>query len=74
MAKLNKGMFSSNTDLWATPKAFFKELDERFHFTLDPCATAENHKCAKYYTKEQDGLAQDWGAASVLQSALWCRN
>ena len=27
MSKLNKGLFSSNTDLWATPIEFFKELD-----------------------------------------------
>ena len=71
MSKLNKGLFSSNTDLWATPIEFFKELDARFHFTLDPCATKENHKCDRYYTIEDDGLKQDWGGAkSVLQSTI----
>ena len=29
--------------------------------SVDPCATAENAKCALYFTREQDGLAQDWG-------------
>ena len=68
---MTKGLFSSNTDLWATPQAFFDELNERFHFTLDPCANADNHKCEHYYTIEQDGLAQDWGGAkSVLQPTL----
>jgi phage N-6-adenine-methyltransferase len=37
-----------------------------FHFTLDPCATAENAKCARYFTKGQDGLLQDWGTHAVF--------
>lgn len=60
--KMTKGLFSSNTDLWATPQAFFDKLNERFHFSLDPCANADNAKCEQYYTQEQDGLKQDWGA------------
>ena len=60
-SRLTSGVFSSTTDLWATPQAFFDELDREFHFTLDPCANDENHKCDKYYTIEQDGLRQDWG-------------
>lgn len=51
-------MFSSKTDLRATPQDFYDQLDEEFHFTLDPCATHENHKCDKYYTKEEDWLKQ----------------
>ena len=43
-------MFSSKTDAWATPPAFFRELDEEFHFNLDPCADEYNHKCDKYFT------------------------
>lgn len=58
-------MFSSKTDLWSTPQWKFDELNEEFHFTLDPCATDENHKCDKYFTKEQDGLSQDWGQDTV---------
>lgn len=55
-----KTMFSSGTDLWATPQWLFDELNNEFHFDLDVCANAENHKCAKYYTKEQNGLIQPW--------------
>lgn len=51
-------MFSSKTDLWATPQDFFNKLNNEFWFTLDPCSTEDNHKCDKYYTKEQDGLKQ----------------
>ena len=52
--------FSSATDLWATPQAFFERLNARFGFTLDVCATPENAKCAAYFTTADDGLAQDW--------------
>ena len=51
---------------WATPPEYFAELDREFHFTLDPCSTHENHKCPKYYTKEDDGLTQDWGGERVF--------
>jgi phage N-6-adenine-methyltransferase len=52
--------FSSATDLWATPQGFFDSLNTRFKFTLDVCASPENAKCARYFTKEDDGLAQTW--------------
>lgn len=54
-------MFSSKTDQWATPPEFFEALDKEFHFDLDPCADETNHKCERYFTKEQDGLKQSWG-------------
>lgn len=40
-------MFSSSTDLWATPQDFFDRLNEEFHFTLDPCTNGTNTKCPK---------------------------
>jgi site-specific DNA-methyltransferase (adenine-specific) len=59
-------MFSSETDMWATPQEFFAELDQEFNFTLDPCASPENAKCAKYFTVEDDGLRQDWAGHTVF--------
>lgn len=59
-------MFSSKTDQWATPQDFFDKLNEEFHFTLDPCADEYNHKCEKYFTKQDDGLLQDWGGQVVF--------
>lgn len=53
-------MFSSKTCEWETPIEFFKELDAKYHFTLDVCATKENAKCEKFFTREDDGLAQNW--------------
>ena len=55
-----KTMLSSVDMDWGTPQDFFDELNTEFHFTLDPCATKETAKCSKYYTKEIDGLKQDW--------------
>ena len=54
-------MFRSTTDQWATPQTFFDKINKEFNFTLDPCADSTNHKCPLYYTKEQNGLLQNWG-------------
>lgn len=61
-----KAMFSSQNPSWSTPQELFDELDGEFHFTLDPCADDGNHKCDRYYTEEQDGLAQDWAGEVVF--------
>jgi len=52
--------FSSKTDLWATPAAFFENYNQKFNFELDVCATHENAKCTKYFTLEDDGLSKEW--------------
>jgi phage N-6-adenine-methyltransferase len=53
--------FSSAKDEWATPQALFDELSWIFGgFTLDPCATPQNAKCARFFTRKDDGLAQAW--------------
>lgn len=52
--------FSSATDLWATPQDFFDKLNDEFGFETDVCAVAENAKCKRFFTKEDDGLAQVW--------------
>ena len=57
---LTKGMFTSTTGEWSTPQDVYDDLDAEFGFTLDPCATPENAKCERYFTKDNDGLAQDW--------------
>lgn len=63
---MNRALLTSTTPEWATPADFFQELDREFRFDLDPCATKDNAKCADYFTKEQDGLAQDWGGRRVF--------
>lgn len=51
--------FSSATCEWPTPQWLFDALRREFAFTLDPCATAENAKCPRFFTAADDGLAQD---------------
>ena len=64
---IDDALFSSASTEWATPQDFFDALDAEFHFTLDPCSTHANAKCAKHYTVEEDGLAQPWAGETV-----WC--
>jgi site-specific DNA-methyltransferase (adenine-specific) len=65
-SRLTKGVFSSTTDLWATPQDFFDKLNDEFHFDLDPCATPDNAKCPIFFTKEEDGLSKDWAGYRVF--------
>ena len=65
--------FSSATDLWSTPQDFYDKLNDEFHFTLDPCATHDNHKTEKYFTIEDDGLAQDWSNDIVFMNPPYGR-
>jgi len=45
-----KTLFSRKSDNWATPKEFYKKLDQEFNFTLDPCPLSPIF----------DGLKIDW--------------
>ena len=53
-------LFSSKNDEWATPQFIYDWLNDIHSFTLDPCASDDNHKCDKYFTIETDGLKQSW--------------
>jgi len=75
-----EAMYSAASEEWGTPQEFFDKLNEEFHFTLDPCATDDNTKCKKHYTKADDGLAQDWTGETVFCNPpygrdiwKWCR-
>lgn len=57
---INNGLFSSNNHEWETPDHIYESMDSKYHFTLDVCATDDNTKCDRYYTKEEDGLKGDW--------------
>lgn len=66
-------MFSSKSENWTTPQELFNNLNDEFHFTLDPAASDENHKCEHYYTIDDDGLKQDWGGHIVFCNPPYCR-
>ena len=74
-------LFSSKKNTWETPQWLFDELNEEFHFTLDPCATIDNHKCERYFTEEENGLEQNWEGETVFcnppygnkETGLWTK-
>lgn len=63
---MDKVMFSSASNEWATPQDLFDELDKTYHFNLGPASTDENAKCQRHFTIEDNGLDQDWGGCSVF--------
>jgi phage N-6-adenine-methyltransferase len=58
---------------WSTPIALFAELDREFHFTVDVCASSGNAKCARFYTRSDDGLQQDWAPEVVWMNPPYGR-
>ena len=59
-------MFGSARDDWETPKELFEEWNKEFGFTVDVCASEANCKIKNYYSKEQNGLKQEW------KGIAWC--
>lgn len=57
---LNNSLFSSKSDDWETPKHLFDALRLEFHFDLDVCASEQNSKCDKFFTRKENGLLQEW--------------
>lgn len=66
---INKGLFTSDKDDWETPQKLFDEIDKHFDFTYDLAASESNHKCYRYFTKEDNALEKDW---EQLEGWLWC--
>lgn len=64
---MNEILFSSNKEDWETPQELFNELDQEFNFTIDVCADNRNKKCKRFYTKEENGLLQNWN-----NEIVWC--
>jgi site-specific DNA-methyltransferase (adenine-specific) len=67
-------MFSSESNEWGTPQDLFNQLNLEFNFTLDPCATNENHKCDKFYTIIDDGLSKSWEGETVFVNPPYGRD
>lgn len=70
----NNAMFTSINSKWATPRDFYNKQDNLWQFTLDPCADEDNHCCEKYYTEEDDGLAQSWAGHRVFLNPPYGRD
>lgn len=63
---MNKVIWSADKDEWATSQDFYDGLNDKYSFTLDPCADSTNAKCSKFYTMNDDGLSKDWGGETVF--------
>lgn len=57
---VSRALFTSESEEWSTPDDLYAELNEEFGFVLDAAASHENAKCATYFTKVDDALAEDW--------------
>ena len=64
---------SQKTTEWKTPQNLFNKLNKEFNFTIDVCATKENAKCDRFYTKEINGLAQSWKNETVFMNPPYSR-
>ena len=62
--KVNKSLESI---VWGTPIELFAPINKEFGFTLDVCAIAENAKCERFFTPQDDGLSQSWE-----NEVCWC--
>jgi len=52
-------MPKSKSDKWGTPPAFYKTLDDEFHFNYDPCPIT-------WTPGDPDGLTTDWGTSTFV--------
>lgn len=59
----------AGTDDWRTPRDFFEKLHREFGFVLDAAASPQNAMLPRYWTREDNALAQDWVGVG---GAVWC--
>ena len=51
---------SKTMEYLRTPKDIWTDLSKEFDFTIDICASHENHLLPRYYTLETNALQQNW--------------
>ena len=64
---MNQALLSSKSVEWGTPEEIFRPLDREFRFEIDACATAENKKCDRFWSPDDDGLRMPWAPFRI-----WC--
>lgn len=69
----NNGRYNGNGRHWETPPEVFDPLHREFDFTLDPCATPETAKCAKFWTEVENGLEHTWQGERVYMNPPYGR-
>lgn len=71
-------LFSSKNDRWLTPRLIIdRAVSVMGVIGLDPCSNSSvrpNVPALKHYTKDQDGMKQDWSACSVFLNPPYSRH
>lgn len=57
----------NRSEEWSTPQELFDHYNHIFNFTVDAAASADNAKCERFYSKQDNGLTKDWTGERV-----WC--
>lgn len=72
---INKGLYTSKTDLWSTPQDLYDKLNNKHYFTLDPCCISENQKCDEGFPKDKgyNGLEESWDGHRVFMNPPYGR-
>jgi phage N-6-adenine-methyltransferase len=65
--QVNKRGARPEIDDRATTPEVFDPLNERFHFTIDVAASADNSKCERFFDLNTNGLEQSWAGERI-----WC--
>jgi len=69
--KSNVPFYAKKMKYLRTPKDIWEELTKEFDFTLDACASDQNHLLPKYYTKDNSCLDKDWTGEVVYCHPLF---
>ena len=64
---MNESLFTSNRHDWQTPRSLFDPLNQEFAFTIDAAATSANAMLPRFWTIQDNALAQDW-----KRERVWC--
>lgn len=78
---INRALFSSASDHWATPQELYQALNDEFDFDFDPCPL-RNVPCPlfpndQHHIDTGDGLVIDWGECTFVNPPYseidkWC--
>jgi len=68
-------LMKSEKQDWETPPELFDPVNELFHFDLDVCATADNTKCKRFISPEDNAFEKRWlietGPSLVKSATCW---
>jgi phage N-6-adenine-methyltransferase len=56
----------SRSEVWRTPDALYRALDQEFDFTVDAAADEGNARCDLFIAQESDALAVSWAGERIF--------